>query len=70
VNPKDREPFWEYVAGQATGRKASTPCHFHGKDQYHDEASAFAASAVLFARRRVDGLRLARHLRRREALSA
>src|ERR1700738_2105688 len=29
-----------------------------------------AASAVLFTRRRADGLRLARHLRRREALSA
>jgi hypothetical protein len=24
VNPKDREPFWEYVAGRAPGRKAST----------------------------------------------
>jgi hypothetical protein len=70
MNPKDRELFWEYVAGQATGRKASTPCNFHRKDHYHDEAFASAASAVLFTRRRADGLRLARHLRRREALSA
>jgi hypothetical protein len=54
----------------STGRKASTPCHFHRSDQYHDEAIAFAAPAALFARQRVDGLRLARHLRKREALSA
>jgi len=42
VNPKDREPFWEYVAGRAPGRKASTPCNFHRKDRYHDDAFASA----------------------------
>jgi hypothetical protein len=52
VNPKDRE---QYVGGQANGRKASTPWHFHGKYRYHDEAFAFAASAVLFAPQRVVG---------------
>jgi glyoxylase-like metal-dependent hydrolase (beta-lactamase superfamily II) len=44
------------------GRKARTPCNFHRKDRYHDDAFASAASAVLSTRQRADGLRLARHL--------
>ena len=31
-------------------RKASTPCNFHRKDRYHDDAFASAASAVLTPR--------------------
>src|ERR1700751_2210538 len=47
----------------------SRPCHFHGKDQYRDEAFASVASALRLTRQRVDGLRPAKHLQRREASS-
>jgi hypothetical protein len=47
----------------------SRPCHFHGKDQYRDEAFASVASALRLTRQRVDGLRLAKYSQRREASS-
>jgi hypothetical protein len=47
--------------------KASTPCNFHAKGRCRDEAFASAASAARHMRQRGDGLRLAKHLQRREA---
>src|SRR6188472_2392304 len=52
--------------GAAPTAGGSRPCHFRGKDQYRDEAFASVASAPRLTRQRVDGLRPAKHLQRRE----
>src|ERR1700692_3480899 len=47
----------------------SRPCHFHGKDQYRDEAFASFGAALRLTRQRVDGLHPAKHLQSHEASS-